>query len=614
MDQEIGRGGMATVYRAHDRHLDRFVAIKVLSPFLSHQLGSERFQREIALMAKLVHPGIVALFDSGAVDDRLFYVMPYVAGENLRTRLNRERRMSMEDAASLGADVAEALAYAHGAGIVHRDIKPENIFTVGGRAVLADFGIAHLIGEPEAPGSGLTSAGMVLGTPAYMSPEQAAGETRIDGRSDLYSLGCVLYELVTGDAPFTAETPRGVLSKHFVEDPVPPRDRNTGLSPEFDRIVMQLLEKEPARRPPSAGEVARMLRSVRVTGEVEPVTAPPSDADRLVAQGLEEIYRSVSAGPSTRSHLDQAEAYLKRALSLAPTHARGLCAMANWHYTMGRLGFLPTGAAFTRGRELVLDALAADDQCAEVHNSLGKIALYHDNDCYAAARHIDRAVALDPANAEGLRFQSVVYKILGRNEEAVRMARAATTRAPEMPMTWNGLGDALMAAGRNAEALDPLKRAITLQPGYGPALERLELAHVRLGEMTAAVDFRLSRHRLARRHERAEQLARETSELGPGEAYDRDARRELEELLQQAEQSDPFEPHYLTRTTADQIVVVCAVLGEWRLAMDWVERAYEHRPIRLRRILTEPPFDRRGLAADPRYARLLRVAVMEDLL
>lgn len=183
-----------------------------------------------------------------------------------------------------------------------------------------------------------------------------------------------------------------------------------------------------------------------------------------------------------------------------------------------------------------------------------------------------------------------------------------------MPMTWNGLGDALMAAGRNAEAVDALKRAITLQPGYGPALERLELAHVRLGEITAAVDFRLSRHRLAGRHERAEQLNREMSQLGAGKAYDRDARRELKELLQQAEQSDPFEPHYLTRTTADQIVVVCAVLGEWRLAMDWVERAYEHRPVRLRRILTEPPFDRRGLAADPRYARLLRVAVMEDLL
>src|SRR6187551_1691240 len=139
---------MAVVYRAHDRHLDRYVAIKVLSPNLSNAMGVERFQREIALMAKLVHPGIVALFDSGEADGRLYYVMPFVAGENLRIRLQRERRMPVDDAIGFGADVCEALAYAHGAGIVHRDVKPENIFSVSGRAVLADFGIAHIAGTP----------------------------------------------------------------------------------------------------------------------------------------------------------------------------------------------------------------------------------------------------------------------------------------------------------------------------------------------------------------------------------------------------------------------------------------------------------------------------------
>ena len=614
IEQEIGRGGMAVVYRAHDRHLDRFVAIKVLSPDLSHSMGVERFQREIALMAKLVHPGIVALFDSGEAAGRLYYVMPFVAGENLRARLVRERRMPAGDAAAFGADVAEALAYAHGAGIVHRDVKPENIFTVGGRAVLADFGIAHIVGERTSDDAGLTWAGTVLGTAAYMSPEQAMAEPGIDGRSDLYSLGCVLYELLTGEPPFTASTPSGVLAKHISELPRAPREQHPGLAPPLNDIVLALLAKDPADRPATAAEVARALRAAApITGPVvQP--APASDADRLVDEGLKAIFHSVSAGSSRRSHLDQAEVYLKRALQVDPRSARALCALASWHYTMGRSGFLPTEEAFARGRELVLDALAADDRCAEVHNSLGKIALYHDDDCHAAARHIDRSIALNPEDAEGLRFQSVVYKVLGRTDEAIRIARAATVRAPDLAIVWNGLGDALLAAGRNAEAVDALKRAISLQPGYGPALERLELAHVRLGELAQAVEFRISRLRLAGQGERAALLEREAAGIGASEAMPRDLRRELEELLQQAEEKDPFEPYYLTRTLADQIVITCAALGEWHQAMDWVERAWQRRPVRLRRMLTEPPFDRRGLAVDARYARLLRAAVMEDLL
>jgi tetratricopeptide (TPR) repeat protein len=614
IDEEIGRGGMAVVYRAHDRHLDRFVAIKVLSSGLSHTLGAERFQREIALMAKLVHPGIVALFDSGEVDGRLYYVMPLVAGENLRARLTRERRMSMEDTVAFGADIAEALAYAHGAGIVHRDVKPENIFTVGGRALLADFGIAHIAKEQGGDQLTLTSPGIVLGTVAYMSPEQATGESRIDGRSDLYSLGCVLYEMTTAVPPFTGETAVGVLAKHIVEAPRPARDRNAGISIELNALIMQLLSKDPAQRPATAGDVARALRSGRPTIEAVPAPREPGDAERLVDEALKSIYLSVSAGPAGRTHLEQAAAYLKRALSLDPHNARVLCALANWQYTMGRAGFLPPEEAFAKGRELILDALAADDQCGEVHNALGKIALYYDDDCYAAARHIDRAVALDPDDAEGLRFQSVVYKILGRIDQAVRIAKAATEREPELASVWNGLGDVLLAAGRNAEAMYALKHAIALQPGYGPALERLELAHLRLGEVALAVEIRGSRLRLADRRDRADQLTRDAQEFGPGEAIERDLRRELNDLLRRAEESDPFAEYYLTRTPADQIIMTYAALGEWHKAMDWVERAYHRRPVRLRRMLTEPPFDRHGLAVDPRYARLLRVAVMEDLL
>ncbi|HTL05643.1 MAG TPA: serine/threonine-protein kinase, partial [Gemmatimonadales bacterium] len=321
IEREIGRGGMAVVYRAHDQHLDRFVAVKVLSPHLSHAMGTERFQREIALMAKLVHPGIVALFDSGEVDGRLYYVMPFVGGENLRARLERERRMSGEDAAALGADVAEALAYAHGAGIVHRDVKPENIFTVGGRAVLADFGIAHIAGESAEGDRSLTSAGMVLGTVAYMSPEQATADVPLDGRSDLYSLGCVLYELLTGTPPFTAGTPSGVLAKHITAAPRPPREQNPGVTPALNDLIMRLLAKDPAQRPASAGEVARALRAARPLDGPAPLAPAPSEADRMVADAFNAISRSVSAGPGAQSQLQQAEVYLKRALQLEPKHA-----------------------------------------------------------------------------------------------------------------------------------------------------------------------------------------------------------------------------------------------------------------------------------------------------
>lgn len=605
---------MAVVYRAYDRHLDRFVAIKVLSPDLSHAVGAERFQREIALMAKLVHPGIVALFDSGEVAGRLYYVMPFVAGETLRQRLVRERRMTVEATLTFGADIAEALAYAYGFGIVHRDVKPENIFTIGGRALLADFGIARIAGERTAGGEELTTAGMVLGTVAYMSPEQATGEVEIDGRSDLYSLGCVLYELLTGAPPFTAGTAMGVLARHISESPRPVRERNAGVPQLVDDILMQLLAKEPAMRFASAADVARALRGAQQPPPAVPSPGTLSEADRLVAEGLKAYRFGASGGSSARSNLDQAGVYFKRALVVDPNHARGLCGLGNWHYVMANAGFIPREEAFAKGRELLLSALAADDQCADVQCSMGKLALYYDDDCHTAARHVHRAVALEPHNSEVLRFQSIVLKILGRAEEAVQAAREATTRSPDLASLWNALGDSLLAAGRNAEAVDALKRAIALQSAYGPALERLELARSRLGELDLALEIRASRIRLGGQRERADLLAAEAESLGAAEALRRDIRRELDGLLEQAGQGDPFAEYSTTRTLADRIVLGHAELGAWHEAMDWVERAYERRPGRLRRMLTDLPFDHHGLAVDPRYARLLRVAGMEDLL
>src|SRR5512146_3565174 len=212
IERELGRGGMATVYLARDRRHDRTVAVKVLSPDLSQAFGIERFQREIAITAKLAHPNILPLHDSGESDGRLYYVMPFVAGESLRARLDRERQLPVRDAICIARGVASALEHAHANGIIHRDIKPENILLSDGQPIVADFGIARAV--EQSAGDQLTATGVSIGTPAYMSPEQAAGEP-VDERSDIYSLGCVLYEMLAGEPPFTGPTAQAVVAKRF---------------------------------------------------------------------------------------------------------------------------------------------------------------------------------------------------------------------------------------------------------------------------------------------------------------------------------------------------------------------------------------------------------------
>ena len=623
IDREIGRGGMAVVYGAHDHHLSREVAIKVLAEELSSVVGAERFKREIDVMAKLVHPGIVALFDSGEADGRLYYVMPLVSGETLRERLIRERRLTMEDVAAWGADIADALAYAHGLGIVHRDVKPENIFTIGGRAVLSDFGIARVVHDVSAPSTSLTTAGMVIGTATYMSPEQVTGEIEIGGQSDLYSLGCVLYELLAGVPPFVATTPMGVLAKHLSEPPRSLKEHDVRISPAMEAIVVQLLAKNPKDRPAGAVEVARALRSApaaahsvkSVDKKADVPLASPTPADELANRGLQAWRRGVQGGAGARLTLQESRAYFERALAIEPQNGRALSGLARYYSVMATRGFLADAeAGFAKGRELMFAALAADDKCAEVYAMLGVAALYWEDDFNAAARYIEHALELDPDEPDALRFQSVVFKILGRLDEAVAKAREATERAPDASSIWNTLGDALIAAGRNAEAVDALKRAISLQAGYGSALERLELALFRIGEVDRALETRVSRLRVAGQGERAKILEREAAEVGFAEARLRDVRRELDQLLSEAEKTDPFVEYFSSRSPADSIVIAYAELGEWNKAMDWVERAYERRPGRLRRMLTDHPYDHHGLAVDPRYARLLRVAGLEELL
>ncbi len=275
--EEIGAGGMATVYLAEDLKHHRKVAVKVLRPELSAAIGPERFLREIEISANLNHPHILPLFDSGEADGFLYYVMPFVEGESLRDRINREKQLPVEDAVKITSEVATALSFAHSHDVIHRDIKPENILLEAGIAVVADFGIAKAI--HAAGGEQLTETGMSVGTPPYMSPEQASGSRDLEGRSDLYSLGCVLYEMLGGEPPFTGATVESIVHQHIAVEPRPV----TALRPAVSAVVVaalsRVLSKAPADRFNTAAQFAGAL-GTPTTGESPAKQGPP---DRSIA-------------------------------------------------------------------------------------------------------------------------------------------------------------------------------------------------------------------------------------------------------------------------------------------------------------------------------------------
>ena len=274
VQRELGRGGMATVFLAEDLKHHRPVAIKVLHSELAAALGSDRFLREIAIAARLQHPHILPLYDSGTVNRLLYYVMPYVEGESLRDRLEREKQLSVDEAVRITTEVASALAYAHSHGVVHRDIKPENILLEDGTAIVADFGIARAISVAEEERH-LTQTGTVVGTPIYMSPEQATGSGEIDGRSDQYSLACVTYEMLVGAPPFTGPTAQAVMARHSLDMVSPPSIVRTTIPDAVEDAILRALAKTPADRFPTTALFAEALQKPSAaTGPMRRMTRP----------------------------------------------------------------------------------------------------------------------------------------------------------------------------------------------------------------------------------------------------------------------------------------------------------------------------------------------------
>jgi TolB-like protein/Tfp pilus assembly protein PilF len=312
IERELGAGGMATVYLAHDRKHDRHVAIKVLRDDVAASVGRERFLREIQLAAKLSHPHILPLYDSGEADGALFYVMPNVQGESLRDRLDAQRQLPIHEAVRIASEVAGALEHAHRLGIIHRDIKPENIMLQDGHALVADFGIGKAISDTAS--DTLTQIGMSVGTPAYMSPEQAVGE-EVDGRSDLYSLGCVLYEMIVGEPPFTGPTIQAVIAKRFVQTPLDVAALREGVPRPVSRAVAQVLARVAVDRHATA---ARFVTALNEREAVQAKAAAPAKSLAILP------FENLSADPDNQYFADGiADDILDALVPIAGLHVAG---------------------------------------------------------------------------------------------------------------------------------------------------------------------------------------------------------------------------------------------------------------------------------------------------
>ncbi len=352
---ELGGGGMSRVFAAEETALGRRVVVKVLPPELAGEVNAERFKREIRLVGQLHHPHVVPLLSTGESEGLLYYTMPYIDGESLRGRLDRLGEMSVGEVVKLLRDIADALAYAHRRGVVHRDLKPENILLAEGHALVADFGVAKALSAAGA--STLTSTGVTLGTPAYMAPEQAAAEPLVDSRADLYSLGVVAYEMLTGHAPFVGRPAQAVLAAHLAEAPEPIARRRASIPPSLAALVMRCLEKRPADRPQSAEEVeaALALEGARPTSAATRIERAQSGRWLWAVAAVLACLGLGAVGATLLRRDAQPSAHAIRASVLVPADP------ASFQFPAGRLAISPDGRllVFAAGGRLWLRPIDA---------------------------------------------------------------------------------------------------------------------------------------------------------------------------------------------------------------------------------------------------------------
>jgi serine/threonine protein kinase/tetratricopeptide (TPR) repeat protein len=520
IEHHLGAGGMATVYLAEDLKHKRKVAVKVLRPELAAVLGAERFIQEITTTANLQHPHILPLFDSDEADGFLYYVMPYIAGETLRDRLSRETQLSIEAAIEITKAVAGALDYAHSRGIIHRDIKPENILLQDGLALMADFGIALAV--KAAGGERLTETGLSLGTPAYMSPEQIAGERDLDGRSDVYSLACVTYEMLAGDPPFIASTPQAVIAKHITDPAAPITTTRPGVSPAIAYALAKALNKTPVDRYESAGAFAtgltsetkgrdREARSILVLPFVNRSADPDNE---YFSDGLTDEVISDLSGVSALSVISRNSAMaLKGTTKTTPTLARELGVT---HLVTGTVR--RAGAALRVTADLVEastdkliwsekfsgtieDVFGIQEDISRQIVSALKVRLTDSEAREVAGRPINNPVAFDCY----LRARQVMYHWTPEaQQQALRLVDQAMDIVGKTPLLlatkgqihWNVVQTGLGPEEGLERASDLTAQALELEPDHDLAIYVRGLVSGTLGHTEAAlVDLYRTRQR-----------------------------------------------------------------------------------------------------------------------
>ncbi len=487
VERELAHSRMATVFLARDLKHGRGVAIKVLHPELAAAVGTTRFLREIGFAAQLHHPHIVPLHDSGEQDGLLYYVMPYVEGESLRDRLEREPQLPVAEALRIADDVAKALAFAHGLGVMHRDIKPENILLENGHALVADFGIARAI---SAAGSErLTETGIALGTPAYMSPEQGAEDGQLDGRSDLYALGCVVYELLTGAPPFTGPTAQAVLARHAV-DPVAPIRTVRGTVPSgVEDAVLRALAKVPADRYPGATEFAEALTQPAVEQGSSGGPSKSRGAKLALGAGLSAAAAlALLVGFSLRGGRERPHA---RAPLTGNAEAYDLYLRADMLLTQRQNQENDSVAITLFERIVALDPSFAAAQAGLARAYALRVSEFAPGDTAALERAqvaADKALRLDPNLAEAHLAQARLLWGPSNHffhERAIQEIRRALSLDSNIPH--QNLGNIYLHIGMLDEAIADLQKTLAISPRADNALRRIAEARAYQGQYEEAL-------------------------------------------------------------------------------------------------------------------------------